>query len=105
MHPRFYLIVFLSFLSPFFYSQNKKADSLIRVIKNNPADTTKLKALNLLSNAVRSKDPDESYRIAEEALQLARKIKNRKGEVYALSSIGIIKYTIRHDYQTSVADF
>ncbi len=71
------------------FSQNKLTDSLKQQLDITKDDTSRVLVLTNLGMQYRNTNPDSSIYFSEKALALARQIKFRRGEAFALSTIGI----------------
>jgi tetratricopeptide (TPR) repeat protein len=71
------------------FSQNKKIDSLINVLKTARADTNKAKTLHELAWEVGMKYPDSSVAITNEALLLSRNLNWKKGIAFGELRLGV----------------
>jgi class 3 adenylate cyclase/Tfp pilus assembly protein PilF len=74
------------------FGQLKEIDSIKLAIKSAKEDTNKVNSLLLLSKKHFNEEPEEAIKIANQARNLAEKIKFKKGEAYALKNIGIGYY-------------
>ena len=74
------------------FGQLKEIDSIKLAIKSAKEDTNKVNSLLLLSKKYFNEEPEEAIKIANQARNLAEKIKFKKGEAYALKNIGIGYY-------------
>jgi tetratricopeptide (TPR) repeat protein len=74
------------------FGQLKEIDSIKLDIKSAKEDTNKVNSLLLLSKKYFNEEPEEAIKIANQARNLAEKIKFKKGEAYALKNIGIGYY-------------
>ena len=81
-------LYFLLVFSLVSWSQDPKADSLISVLKKTRNDIDKAKLLNAISDEYKSSDPKLMLQYANEALQLASKIKFRSAQGNAYQNIG-----------------
>ncbi len=86
------------------FAQTGEMDSLKLALSNAKEDTNKVNALNALStNLFVSYEYERSHQLAKEALALAKKIGDKKGEGFALANMGAYyaddnKYDIAHNY-------
>ena len=95
LHRRVSLIIVLVFLmlSNFIFSQNKKIDSLKRIIQTGVKDTSMVVALNVLSTEVlNTENIKQSIVYAREANELANQLNYKKGIAYSLKNIGLAQY-------------
>jgi adenylate cyclase len=93
MKRRLIIITVLSAIA--FYSgnaQTKQLDSLKMILNSSGEDTTKVNVLLSLSGNLLKSDSKVALRYANEAKRLADKIGFRKGQAYALKSIGMSYY-------------
>lgn len=74
------------------FAQKQQSDSLIAILKTAREDTIKVNALIALSGSLLSSNPDYSLRYATEAKALADKLGFKRGQAYALKSIGRVYY-------------
>jgi class 3 adenylate cyclase/tetratricopeptide (TPR) repeat protein len=74
------------------FGQLKEIDSIKLAIRSAKEDTNKVNSLLLLSKKYFNEEPEEAIKIANQARNLAEKIKFKKGEAYALKNIGIGYY-------------
>jgi class 3 adenylate cyclase len=77
--------------------QISEADSLKNVINSLSEDSTKVIALNELSNIFWDTQPDQAIMFAVEAMELGKRINYLKGVAYAMKNIGMGYYT-KSDY-------
>ncbi len=99
------LVVFLFILgSNTTYSQNLKIDSLKKVLLKTEEDSNKVKLLDKLSFQLSNVDPTQGLKYANEALDLARKIKWTKGIGLAYFDLGI-NYTKFSKFDESLLNF
>jgi tetratricopeptide (TPR) repeat protein len=68
---KYFILVLILFGSVFLFSQNRKIDSLLRVLRTQPNDTNRIFTLNALSWEIKNNNPDSSLVVAGEALKLA----------------------------------
>lgn len=80
------LLVFL-LLSPAIFSQKAKTDSLLRLLKTEKKDSTKIKLMRHLASAISVYNPDTALTISYDALSLSRAIKDIEGESLSLGSL------------------
>jgi serine phosphatase RsbU (regulator of sigma subunit) len=75
---KFKVLLLLIFLQSnlFIYSQNKRIDSLLTLIKSDKADTSKVDHLNLLAWELRYSNPDTSILLSNRALDILNNSKN-----------------------------
>jgi serine phosphatase RsbU (regulator of sigma subunit) len=82
-------------------AQNRKADSLLLVLRKTNADTSKLKTLLALSFELRAVQPDNAQKYATEALHIAHKTGDRTKQGKALNNIGL-SFFYRSDYDKAI---
>ncbi len=70
-------------------AQTKQADSIIAVLKTAREDTVKVNTLISLSGSLMSSNATDAIRYANEAKALSDKLGFKRGEAYALKSIGL----------------
>ncbi len=85
-------------------SQNKKIDSLKKILSTLPADTQKVNVLYDLAFAFFDSDPDMTIKYGNEALAIAQKQNSSKhiGNVYNVIALG---YSIKNEYQNALSYF
>ena len=71
------------------HGQNKKVDSLLKVLKTAKEDTIRVNTLNALAYEIASNNPDTAVYFANEALALATKLNYKMGIADAHFIIGI----------------
>jgi len=87
------------------YSQNKKIDSLKIIIKSTKEDTSKVNALNDLSDAYSKIGLNDSANSIDlKSIELARLIGYSKGEAIALKSIGNYYY-VKSNYSSALENY
>jgi len=74
------------------YTQTREADSLKLLLRSAKEDTTRVNSLIALSGTLLRSNSGEALRYANEAKTLADKLGFRKGQAYALKSIGMGYY-------------
>ena len=74
------------------YSQTQQTDSLKSLLKTAREDTLKVNTLIALSGKLLSSDSDDAIQYAREAKTLADKLGFKRGQAYALKSIGMVYY-------------
>lgn len=87
------------------FAQSNSAESLLLLIKNDEADTTKVKHLNELSRLLMSNNPDSAINICNEAINIinsqSKKIRNESATIIMLaqtySNLGNCYYS-KSDY-------
>lgn len=73
-----------------FYAQDNKIDSLSQVLKiHSQADTTRVMLLNDLAMAQWNVDPDQTERLGQSALDLAKKLDFQQGVAAAYNVLGV----------------
>ena len=70
-------------------AQNKLTDSLKQLLTITNEDTSRVLVLTNLGLQYRNTNPDSSVYFAEKGLALARQIKFKRGEAFALTTIGL----------------
>ncbi len=80
------------FLCGLVHAQTREADSLKSLIKSAKEDTTRVNSLIALSGTLLRSNSGDALRYANEAKSLADKLGFRKGQAYALKSIGMGYY-------------
>jgi two-component system NarL family sensor kinase len=70
-------------------TSQERADSLLKALAA-AADTAKVRLLNELAAEYHNKDKEKTLAYAEQAHELALRLKDRPGEARALSSLGVI---------------
>ncbi len=105
------LIICLLVLSKQFVAQQAKIDSLLQVVKTAKEDTTKVNALNNLSNKMLpSGNYQKSLQYANQAIDICSKslVPNsrpvKKGLANAINQIGIV-YLNQSNYQKALSEF
>ncbi len=83
------LIFFVFFNCIAVVAQNKLTDSLKQVLANTTADTIRVEVIAELGLQYRNTNPDSSIFYSNQALALAQQIGFKRGEVLALSNIGL----------------
>jgi adenylate cyclase len=95
---RFLLLLIFIFSSSISFSQdNAQVDSLNKAINAASEDTNKVNGLIKLSGIYLGQDNDKALKYANEAKDLADKIKFQEGKAWALKKIGQV-YNIQADY-------
>jgi class 3 adenylate cyclase/Tfp pilus assembly protein PilF len=74
------------------YAQTKQSDSLLLVLKSAREDTLKVNTLIALSGSLLQSNKEFALRYANEAKLLADKLGFKRGQAYALKSIGMVYY-------------
>jgi two-component system, NtrC family, sensor kinase len=83
------LIFFFTALCNSCLAQNKLTDSLKQLLTVTTVDTSRVLVLTNLGLQYRNTNPDSSIYFTEKGLALARQIKFKRGEAFALSTIGL----------------
>jgi serine phosphatase RsbU (regulator of sigma subunit) len=73
-------------------AQTPQLDSLLKVLKNTPDDTTKVIKYNELAMMASGRSPQKGYLLADEALKIAQKIAFPKGEALSYKTLGNTQY-------------
>jgi tetratricopeptide (TPR) repeat protein len=95
-------LLFFCFLSLPFFAQDKVTDSLKKIIRQGKEDSLKVDAYNLLSNRILlSGNFDSSKLLAENAVELAKKINYKKGIANGYNRIGNV-FNMKSDFQKSI---
>jgi two-component system, NtrC family, sensor kinase len=81
-----FFLICIEILSTAVHAQQVNIDSLIGHIENTPNDTTGLNSLLEFSNGIAFHDPARALALDMKAIELARRMNNRKQEAYALMS-------------------
>jgi len=84
-----------------FQSKASNLDSLSKYISSASEDTTKIEALIKLGKKLRNGQVDSATTIFQQALQLSKKIKWRKGEALAYGTLATCK-SIQSDYPGAI---
>jgi len=84
-----------------FQSKASNLDSLSNYISSASEDTTKVEALIKLGKKLRNGQVDSATKIFEQALQLSKKIKWKKGEALAYGTLATCK-SIQSDYPGAI---
>ena len=85
-------------------AQNRKIDSLRKVIRTSAEDTNKVNALSLLAWKLSGRDPDTSIVLCTQSFQLAEKKQWKKGIAGAARYLGIF-YSMKGDYKNGLPWF
>lgn len=80
----------------------QKADSLEAVLRSSREDTSRVRTLTALAWQLRTSDPDGASRRAQEALVLANRLGDEKGQGDAWNVTGVVHYR-RGDYVQAAA--
>ena len=91
---KFYCLCFLFFISFCTFSQNKRVDSLSKLLTVEKTDTGKVKLMWQLASASNAENPDTALKLAQEALFKARSIHYTEGESNALKVLANSFYYI-----------
>ena len=82
-------IFFFSILCNVVFAQNKLTDSLRRLLDITKEDTSQVLTTIDMGLQYRNTNPDSTIYYCEKALALARQIYFKRGEAYALTTIGL----------------
>ena len=94
-----YILLFVACFS--FQSKASNLDSLSNYINSTPEDTAKVEALIKLGKKLRNGQVDSATTIFQQALQLSKKIKWKKGEALAYGTLATCK-SIQSDYPGAI---
>ena len=94
-----YILLFVACFS--FQSKASNLDSLSNYINSTPEDTAKIEALIKLGKKLRNGQVDSATTIFQQALQLSKKIKWKKGEALAYGTLATCK-SIQSDYPGAI---
>jgi len=83
------VIILLTTLCNWSVAQNKLTDSLKQLLTITNVDTSRVLVLTNLGLQYRNTNPDSSVYFVEKGLALARQIKFKRGEAFALTTIGL----------------
>ena len=87
------IVALFLLLSNFGFAQNKKIDSLKRIVETGVKDVSMVITLNALSKEViNTEDISESLIYARKANELAKKLNYKEGIAYSLKNIGLAQY-------------
>lgn len=103
MKKRFWENAFLGVclaLPTVFFAQNTVADSLARLLKTAPPDTHRVTLLVDLAWEINETHTDSAETCLKDALALAQRLNDAKGEAYAWNGLGVIE-EIRGNYPQS----
>ncbi len=103
----FFLVLITSMFfinAPVAFGEEIDLDSLKKVISTTTLDTTKINTLNVLSQKITSKKPEDGMKYAIQALSLAKKIKYKKGQADSYNNIGL-SFRYQNSYKESVENF
>jgi tetratricopeptide (TPR) repeat protein len=108
MRHRFLRIYFTTIILCFtiqqcMFAQQKRADSLLLVLKTNISDSTKMIVLSELCWEYGTIDKLKAIEYGNEALTLAKQIKNKYGEAYVYNAIGTV-YLRSSNYDMAIAE-
>ena len=108
MHSKLRFILFIVFIFlyhiPFAQSGNKKIDSLVSVAKIAPNDTNKVLLLAEVSIQYSLSDLSNTRKYAEQALQLAQKLKYDYGMLKSYNLIGR-SYALQSNYSLALKNY
>jgi serine phosphatase RsbU (regulator of sigma subunit) len=79
MQKKILIIIAVLFSSGILFSQNRKADSLLQLLKSQKEDTNKVNTLFHLTRAVRRTDPDKAFGYIKEGIVLSEKLGFKRG--------------------------
>ncbi len=100
-----YFLIFLLFHSSLLLAQNQATlDSLLLVTESNISDQDKVDTYVKLAEEYRSSDSTKTYHYAQQAIQLAKKIKYPEGKIDALYLMGFLNLS-KKNYQETKAIF
>jgi tetratricopeptide (TPR) repeat protein len=88
-----YIIILLLLFSFTAIGQQKEIDSLKALLKTNLNDSTRVSKLNELAFMYHISNPDTTFILTREALELAKKIDNKPGEARSYNILGIAHVT------------
>ena len=71
------------------YGQSADIDRLKRQLAGQPNDTTRVRLLNRLAMLYFHSKPDTTYRLAQQAHQLARQLADQSGQALSLNRMGV----------------
>lgn len=101
----FFIIMIGAFCVPFSFSQNKKIDSLLILLKKEKIDTNKVKQLYKLCAEYQSVGLyDTAMRYANMELQLAQQLNRKRDAANSYNSIGII-YRNQGNYSKAIDNY
>jgi tetratricopeptide (TPR) repeat protein len=104
---RFLKFLLVIVLSELFYpcsSQNHNLPEMIEYANTANDDSVKVNMLLSICDSLYRPEPEQAFRYGTIALELARKIKFRKGEAYALKYIGM-RYYVQGEYVKAIDCF
>lgn len=99
-----YVSLLLLFCNGILPAQNRKADSLRTVLKTIKEDTNKVYTLNRLAWAYKDKNQDTAIILSEQAIGLAKKLSNLKGEAIGERQLGAF-YNSKKEFKTAIAHY
>ena len=95
---KFLLLLVFAISEPSYAQKVSKTDSLIKVLKTQKEDTSKVNTLNALSVELwQTSNYSEAKKYAEDALAVAEKTRFNTGKSYAYNNIGIV-YSLQGNY-------
>ena len=97
----FLLLIFLFVTSVCIAQDDSKVDSLKKAVVSAPEDSTKVNTLIKISGEYLATDVDQALKYANEAKDLAEKIKFHEGKAWALKKVGQV-YNIQGDYVNAI---
>jgi tetratricopeptide (TPR) repeat protein len=83
------------------YSQDRRVDSILKLLKAHPKDTTTIKRLIVICNIYNHSDPDSADKYANEALHLSSELKWEKGTAFAYSILGSLSHN-KGEFQSAL---
>ncbi|MBC7864781.1 MAG: tetratricopeptide repeat protein [Bacteroidia bacterium] len=89
---KYLLLVAMLFCYCISFSQNRKIDSLLTLLKTDKEDTNKVNHLNNLGWQLKHNNPDTAIILSNQALTIAEKCSWKKGMANALSNLGVYNY-------------
>jgi serine phosphatase RsbU (regulator of sigma subunit)/Tfp pilus assembly protein PilF len=101
---KFLLVIIFSGLIYPGYSQNKVLRDMINSVNTAKDDSVKVSLLISICDSLYRSKPEQAFQYGTTALDLAKKIKFRKGEAYALKYIGMT-YFVKGDYVKAIDCF
>jgi len=81
---------------------SSKVDSLQNLLQTNIHDTTRINTLNALGWALRYQNPDTAIVLGKQALALAKKTDNERGQANSNSNLGVY-HDLKGDYPVSLS--
>jgi tetratricopeptide (TPR) repeat protein len=99
-----YIIILLLLFSFTAIGQQKEIDSLKALLKTNLDDSTRVRKLNELGFMYHISNPDTTFILTREALELAKKIDNKYGEAECYNVLGAA-YNVNSNYPEGLKYF